>query len=341
MLNPFSRRARRRSATRLGAGLATALLVVGAATGCGVTRGDASNDFTVYIPNSPGGGYDQTGRAAVAAMERNDLTGGDFEINNIIGAGGSVAMSRLMNAEGDSHLLMYMGLGVVGSLYSNGNDVRPQDATPIAKLIEDQEGVLVPADSPFRTFEEFIEAWRADPSSIVVGGGSSVGGPDHLFPMLLAEAAGIDPTEVRYVVYDGGGPLTSALLGNKIQVGFSGLGEFEGQIAGGDLRALAVSGEERLTSPTLTDIPTVTEGGVDLVFNNWRGVLAPPGISDERREELVDLVEEMYETEEWQTAMAENGWIPALQTGDEFADFLVSEDQRVAETLDSLGLIRS
>lgn len=341
MPNPSSRRSTRRSATRLGAVLASALLLATAASGCGVTRGDSSDDITVYIPNSPGGGYDQTGRAAVAAMERNGLTDGDFEINNIIGAGGSVAMSRLMNAEGDEHLMMYMGLGVVGSLYSNGNDVRPQDATPIAKLIEDQEGVLVPADSPFQTFEELVEAWRADPSSIVVGGGSSVGGPDHLFPMLLAEAAGIDPREVRYVVYDGGGPLTSALLGNKIQVGFSGLGEFEGQIASGDLRALAVSGEERLTTPTLADVPTVQESGVDLVFNNWRGVLAPPGISEETRERLIDLVEEMYATDEWQTAMADNGWIPALQTGDEFEEFLVSEDERVADTLDQLGLIRS
>ncbi|MDT9591547.1 tripartite tricarboxylate transporter substrate binding protein [Nocardioides zeae] len=338
MKHPFSRRP---TAHRCVGVVATVALVVAALSGCGVTRGDAADDFTVYIPNSPGGGYDQTGRAAVAAMERNDLTGGDFEINNIIGAGGSVAMSRLMNAEGDDHLLMYMGLGVVGSLYSNGNDVRPQDATPIAKLIEDQEGVLVPADSPFQTFEEFIEAWRADPGSIVVGGGSSVGGPDHLFPMLLAEAAGIDPTEVRYVVYDGGGPLTSALLGNKIQVGFSGLGEFEGQIAGGDLRGLAVSGEERIASEALGDIPTVTEGGVDLVFNNWRGVLAPPGISDEDRQRLIDLVVEMHGTEEWQTAMAENGWIDALQTGDEFTSFLEEEDARVRETLDSLGLVRS
>ncbi len=65
--------------------------------------------------------------------------------------------------------------------------------------------------------------------------------------MQLASAVGIDPTEVTYVPYDGGGPLTSALLGSKIQVGFSGLGEFEGQIEGGELRVLAVSGEERLT----------------------------------------------------------------------------------------------
>ena len=141
------------------------------------------------------------------------------------GAGGSVAMSRLMSEEGNGNLLMTIGLGVVGSTYSFGVDARPQDATPIAQLIEEQEGVLVPADSPFKTIDDLVQAWSEDPESVVVGGGSSPGGPAHLFPMQLAKAAGIDPKEVKYVTYDGGGPLTSALLGNKIDVGFSGLAE--------------------------------------------------------------------------------------------------------------------
>ena len=145
----------------------------------------------------------------------------------------------------------------------------------------------MPADSPFKTIDDLVEAWKKDPRSIAVGGGSSPGGPDHLFPMQLAEAVGIDPKDVRYVPYDGGGPLTSALLGEKIEVGFSGLGEFEGQIEAGELRVLAVSGEERLEGETLKDVPTLTESDIDLVFTNWRGVLAPPGISDERRDELI------------------------------------------------------
>ena len=57
----------------------------------------------MMIPNSPGGGYDQTGRAAVAVMEENDITGGSFEVTNILGAGGSVAMTRLMGEEGDEN----------------------------------------------------------------------------------------------------------------------------------------------------------------------------------------------------------------------------------------------
>ena len=207
----------------------------------------------MLIPNSPGGGYDQTGRAAVAVMENGDITGGSFEVTNVIGAGGSVAMTRLMNAEGDDRTMMTAGLGVVGSLYSFGGPYRLQDATPLAQVIEDQEGVLVPADSPYKTIDDLVTAWQEDPGAIVVGGGSSPGGPDHLFPMQLAAAVDIDPREVRYVPYDGGGPLTSALLGNKIDVGFSGVGEFAGSSPPGSCaswRCPARSGSRARASAT-------------------------------------------------------------------------------------------
>ena len=331
-------RVRRRPA-RAALAVLTVLALAATASSCGVTRGDDTKDVAMWIPNSPGGGYDQTGRAAVSVMEQDDITGGNFEVTNILGAGGSVAMTRLMGAEGDEHTMMTVGLGVVGSLYSFGLEDRLDDATPLAQLIEDQEGVLVPADSPYKTIDDFVAAWKQDPRSIAVGGGSSPGGPDHLFPMQLAETVGIDPKDVLYVPYDGGGPLTSALVGEKIKVGFSGLGEFEGQIESGELRALAVSGEDRLESDALEDIPTLTESDIDLVFTNWRGVLAPPGISEKRRDELIAYLTEMHDSREWQQTLEKYGWTDAFTTGDDFTTFLQEQDDRVASTLEELGLI--
>ncbi|WP_183095141.1 Bug family tripartite tricarboxylate transporter substrate binding protein [Nocardioides stalactiti] len=323
--------------SRLSAVLAAFVALVVVASGCGVTRDsdDPSNRrLRMMIPNSAGGGYDLTGRAAVRALEDNDLTG-RFEVTNVTGASGTVAMQRLLNEEGADDLVMTMGLGVVGAVYTNRSDATPTKMTPIARLIEEQEGILVPADSPFDTIDDLVAAWQDDPESVVVGGGSSPGGPDHLFPHQLAAEVGIDPTDVNYIVYDGGGPLTAALLGEKIDVGMSGLGEFAGQIENGDLRVLAVSGEERLEG---IDAPTLTEAGVDLVFTNWRGVLAPPGISDEQIDYLIELFTEMHETDEWQEALADNGWIDSFATGDEFAAFLEEQDRRVADTLKELGL---
>ena len=320
--------------------LGTCGLLVGALASCGVTRGDDSNDLLMIIPNSPGGGYDLTGRAAVQVLEDNDITGGNITVENIVGAGGAVAMTELVGKVGDEHTLMTVGLGVVGSTYSFGSPYGLSDATPIAQLMSEPEGILVPGDSPYETLDDFLEAWKADPGSLAVGGGSSPGGPDHLFPMQLAQEVGIDPNDVNYVTYDGGGPLTSALLGKKIDAGFSGLPEFQGSIDAGELRVLAVSGEERYPEGSpFADAPTLTEEGVDLVFLNWRGVLAPPEISDERTEELIGYFEEMHETDDWQQVVEDNGWTDDFKTGDEFGTFIEEQDERVSQTLEDLGLL--
>ena len=144
--------------------------------------------------------------------------------------------------------------------------------------------------------------------------------------MQLAAEIGVDPNDVNYVSYDGGGPLTSALLGEKIDVGFSGLAEFVGQIESGELRVLAVSGEERYPDGPLADIPTLTEDDIDLVFLNWRGVLAPPEISDERTDELIGYLQTMHDSQGWQAQLAEKGWTDDFKTGDDFAAFIDEQD---------------
>jgi putative tricarboxylic transport membrane protein len=188
---------------------------------CGVTRGEQSQEFhrlRMMVPNSPGGGYDLTARTAVKIMEDDDITG-RIEVFNVIGAGGTVAMNRLMNEKGNDDLMMTMGLGVVGATYTNGSDVKASDATAIAKLIEDPGAIFVPADSPFKTVQDF-------------------------------------PKTVNFVTYDGGGDLLTALLGKKVTAGTSSPGEFIDQIEGGQLRVLAVSSEERVEG---IDAPTLKE----------------------------------------------------------------------------------
>jgi putative tricarboxylic transport membrane protein len=313
--------------------IAVLALMAGA---CGVTRGEQTglHRLRMMIANAPGGGYDQTGRAAVKVMEDRKITG-RIEVFNVVGAGGTVAMARLMNERGNDDLMMMMGLGVVGSTYTNGSKARASDATALAKMIEEQEGILVPGDSPYKTIQDLVAAWKADPSKVSIGGGSSPGGPDHLFPMELAKTVGVEPNTVNYISYDGGGDLMTALLGKKIAAGASGVGEFTDQIEAGTLRVLAVSGTERIEG---VDAPTLTEAGIDLTFTNWRGILAPPGIPDEARQALIKVLEEMHATDEWKEALAKNGWTDAFLTGDGFANFLKEQDKRVGSTLTELGL---
>lgn len=323
---------------RLCFGAVIAFLAAMLVTACGVTRGDESaglHRLRMMVPNSPGGGYDLTARTAVKIMQDNDITG-RIEVFNVIGAGGTVAMARLMNERGNDDLMMMMGLGVVGATYTNGSDARASDATALARMVQEQEGLVVPGDSPFRTIGDLVAAWKANPADITIGGGSSPGGPDHLFPMETARAAGIDPRQVNYITYDGGGDLLTALLGRKIAAGTTGLGEFTDQIEAGQVRVLAVSGEERVEG---VDAPTLTESGIDLTFTNWRGILAPPGISDEARQAMVKALEALHGTQQWKDALVLNGWSDAFLTGPAFEQFLTEQDNRVSSTLTELGLL--
>ncbi|WP_442930489.1 Bug family tripartite tricarboxylate transporter substrate binding protein [Mycobacterium sp. NBC_00419] len=328
----------RRSRRPLFRAVATIVALAVTLSACGVTRGNdpqGLHRLRMMVPNSPGGGYDLTARTAVKIMEDQDITG-RVEVFNVLGAGGTVAMARLMNERGNGDLMMTMGLGVVGATYTNGSKIKASDATAIAKLIEDPGAIFVPADSPFKTVGDFVEAWKADPSKVTIGGGSSPGGPDHLFPMEVAKKVGVDPKQVNFVTYDGGGDLLTALLGKKITVGTSSPGELIDQIEAGQLRVLAVSSAERVKG---IDAPTLKESGIDLTFANWRGVLAPPGISDDAKGAMVKALEELHGTSQWKEALVKNGWTDAFVTGAAFEQFLSDQDNRVSSTLTELGLL--
>ena len=168
-----------------------------------------------------------------------------------------------------------------------------------------------------------------------MGGGGSPGSQDYLTPMLMAQELGMDPKQVNYVAYDGGGELINAILGGEVAFGVTGVGETLDQIEAGKIKALGVSSAERVES---VDAPTLKEGGVDLEFINWRGWIAPGGLSEEDKKALTDLAEKMVATQEWKDALVKNGWTDAYMGADEFATFIKEEDTRIREVLSQLGL---
>jgi putative tricarboxylic transport membrane protein len=298
---------------------------------------EAVTGLRYMVPNTPGSGYDLTARTATKVMEDAGLAR-NVEVFNVPGAGGTVGLQRVVNEKGNGKLIMQMGLGVVGASYTNNSEATLKDTTPIAKLIEEPEAVLVPAASPYQSLDQLVTAWKADPRNVPVGGGSSPGGPDHLAPHLLAKAVGIDPKTVNYVAYDGGGELLTSLLGGQIAFGMSSASELIDQIQAGQVRVLAVTGAERTEG---IDAPTLREANVDLEFTNWRGVVAPPGIGDADKQTLAKLIDDMHNSQEWKDAEAKNNFIDAYLPPDQFATFLQQENERVAGVLRELGLTQA
>jgi hypothetical protein len=206
--------------------------------------------------------------------------------------------------------------------------------TPIARLMGEYEVIVVPAASPFQSLDDLVRAFREKPESISWGGGSA-GGTDQMLAGLVADAVGVSPRRVNYIAFSGGGESMSAILGGQVSAGINGLAEFAPQIDAGTVRALGISSAERLPG---VPIPTFREQGVDVELENWRSLVAPPGVSPVDRDRLEKAVDAMVRSAEWRDALQRYRWIDRYLTGGEFTRFAQAEDQRVRAILTKLGL---
>ena len=183
--------------------------------------------------------------------------------------------------------------------------------------------------------DDLVAALKADPGAVSWAGGSA-GGADHITAGLIAKAVGVDPTKVNYIAFSGGGEALAAILGGQVTVGISGYGEFASQIEAGELRVLAVSGEERLDG---VDAPTLTEAGVDVTLENWRMVAAAPGLTAEQKAAITADIEKMATSEAWKKALADRGWIDRYSAGDAFRSQLAADIEATSAILKDIGLV--
>ena len=184
--------------------------------------------------------------------------------------------------------------------------------------------------------DDLVARLKADPGAVSWGGGSA-GGADHITAGLIAKAVGVDPTSVNYIAFSGGGEALAAILGGQVTVGISGLGEFESQIEAGQLRLLAVSGEERIEG---VDAPTLQRG--------WRrrsaGELADGRgrAGDHRRGEGGDLadIEKLATSDAWKQELATRGWDDRFLAGPDFEKQLAADIESTNAILTDIGLVQ-
>lgn len=313
---------------------ALALVVAGvldaAASGGGNT---ARSNLTIYAPAAAGGGWDSAARETQQAL-RDDGVVNNAQVENIPGAGGTIGLNQLVTQlSGDTTTLMMMGITMLGAIQVNGSDVSLDEVTPIARLTEDYDVVVVPAESPIQSMDQLVAEWKKDPRQFAFGGGS-LGSVDQMIITRLATESGIDAPDVEYIAYSGGGELATSLLSGTIKASVSGYADFEDQIAAGRLRALAVSAPEPVES---IDLPTLIEEGYDVDLTNWRGVIAPPGISAEDKAELEAIVTEMHASPAWKEALDRNDWTDTFLVGEDFEAYLDEQTEFVDGIWAELG----
>jgi putative tricarboxylic transport membrane protein len=288
----------------------------------------------IFVPAAPGGGWDQTARTIEQVLRATKAVKG-IQITNVGGAGGTVGLPQFLNQwKGQGNSLMVAGMVMVGAIIANKSPVKLTSTTPIARLTGEFLALVVPASSSMKTAKDFATALKADPTKVPVAGGSA-GGSDHILLGMMAKAVGVPANKVSYVAFAGGGPATAALLGSQVAAGISGYGEFAEQIKAGKLRVLAISADKR--QPGI-DVPTLKEAGIDVELFNWRGVFAPPGVTEPQRAAMIELIEKMAASKEWAQECEKRDWTQITLTGDKYKTFLEAETARIEGILKEIGL---
>ena len=284
------------------------------------------------IPANPGG-YSLTSNAISDALKAEDLLS-DYTSTYKPGAGGSVGLGAFQEIKGKPEAALITGIAMTGGLYSNKSPLNLLASTPIAKVLREYDAIVVPASSKYRTLKQLMDDLKAKPNSVAIAGGSK-GGIDHQVIGLLAQTAEIDPTKLNYVVFSGGPEVITSVLSGSTQVGISGSSEFNAFVSSGKLRVLGVSSAKPLVG---FKGKTFVQQGYDLVYGNWRGVMAPADISKADYTNFIKVMDIMHVSPSWKEQLKKNNWDNEFAAGTAFKTFLEKHIPEINKVMKGLGI---
>lgn len=274
----------------------------------------AAQDFPnraikLVVPFPPGGMTDLLGR--IVAERLSAQYGQPVVVDNRAGVGGHLGAQQVAKAPADGYTLVLGTIGIhaaYGSYSKLGYDPA-EDLVPITVLAESPNVVLVPANSELRTFADLLASARSQPGKLnyaTAGPGTSV----HMVTALFETASS---TKVVYVPYKGSGPAMVDLIGGQVQVMFENLPSALPHVAGGKVRALAVTGGAR--DPRLPEVPTIAEAGVPgYAALSWFTVAAPKGTPQPIVDKLAQDIRTVLSTPEIKARLDKMGASPVLNS---------------------------
>ncbi|MEF7613557.1 tripartite tricarboxylate transporter substrate binding protein [Aquincola sp. MAHUQ-54] len=267
----------------------------------------------------PGGGGDLYGRAI--ANELGKVLGATFVVENKAGAGGNIAAELMTQAAPDGYTLL---LGMSGNLASSVA-IRPtmpykvpDDFVFISQLVETPYGLVVSADNAkLKTIQDYIAQAKGDKLTYASTG---TGGAAQIVMEMVKQQGGL---EVLHIPYKGSGPVMTDLMGGLVDSFFAPYTPLMGQITQGKLRLLAVSSDKRV--PSLPDVPTLKESGIDVVMTQWYGLVAPKGTPQPVVDKLRQAVKQALQSPELLKVYRGDGAREGSLAGPAFRDFVLKD----------------
>ncbi|MDA9637789.1 tripartite tricarboxylate transporter substrate-binding protein [Candidatus Pelagibacter sp.] len=304
------------------------------------TNSIAMDKIHFVIGGGAGGGWDGTARGTGEALTKSGmLKSASFE--NMSGGGGGKALAFMINTQPKNTILVQSTPLVLRSItrhegYVTGSGVLSyKDVTPIAGVIGDYGAIAVAKDSPYKNFKDVVDAYKKNPSSIKMAGGSVRGSMDHLIGALAFQAAGANPNDVAYIPYDAGGKALAGLLSGETQIISTGLGELMG--ARDQVRIIGITAPSRVADAP--DAPTLKEQGYDVQFVNWRGFFGPPNMSNKDKKALSTMLGKVMKTPEWEAVRKRNAWVNIYNSDKDFVKFLDAQTVEMTALMKKLGVI--
>ena len=316
--------------------LFSAILLFSATT----TSSVAIDKLHFVIGGGAGGGWDGTARGTGEALTKAGmLKSASFE--NMSGGGGGKALAHMINTKPANTVLVQSTPLVLRSItrhkgYVKGSGTLSyKDVVPIAGVIGDYGAIAVAKNSPYKNFKDVVDAYKKDPKSIKMAGGSVRGSMDHLIGALAFQEAGANPNNVVYVPYDAGGKALAGLLSGETQIISTGLGELMG--ARDQVRIIGITAPERVGDAP--EVPTLKEQGYNVQFVNWRGFFAPKSMSGGDVKKIAKMLGDVQKTPEWETVRKRNAWVNIYNPGSKFDSFLKKQTKEMTKLMQELGVI--
>jgi len=318
--------------------LALALWVIAAgALPASAQEAYPSRPITLVAPFPPGGVADLTARPVAAALEK--VLKNPVGVVNKTGAAGAVGMQFVATSRPDGYtlLLALSSISIIpeaDKLFGRQPAFTVDQFTPLALISADPTILVVRAESPWKTAQEFIEDARKRPGQISYSS-SGIYGTLHMAMELLSHAAGI---KLRHLPTPGAGPAINAILGGHVDALASGPAAVIAHIQAGKLRPLASWGATR--HPALPDLPTFRELGYpDAEFYIWAGVFAPRGTPAPVIAKLESALRQAVAEPEFRAAMDKLKTPIVFKQGEEFRRFFEADARRLAEGVRRVGKI--
>jgi tripartite-type tricarboxylate transporter receptor subunit TctC len=302
--------------------------------------------LTACLPASPAAAFPDkpleltvlfgAGSAAdLLARKLAELAGKDLgqpvAVVNRTGAGGALGYTHVRGQSPDGYALVWNS-NSVSTAYHAGNMKFDYTAfSGVAALTSEPVSLAVKADAPWKDVRELLAHAKAHPGQVRLGN-SGRGSFTHLVAVALENRAGVKLTHVPF----GRELAITTVLGDKIEASVQLPAEIMAQVTGRQVRVLAVSGDKRL--PSLPEVPTLKESGVDLTMTLWRGVAAPKGTPEAVIARLERAFTQAAQSAEFRDFATRMGAVIDVRGARDFDAFVARDDRDIAALMEQIGL---